>query len=170
MIGLLWPCDAKCDGKKSNVLWDLKFTTLYISLLIYVKVFSIPQGSKAALHLSNANVDSALSPLPFKILKNICKTNGKIFCNKCYSVQNKLSNNNYNRSISSFHYFLLYRAVLSIKHAFSVYVHNNVEDRVPSKYMHIILLSIVKVVSEVQYCTVWAVIYVHGLYVLHGPT
>ena len=95
--------------KTRYVLWDLKFTTLYISLLIYVKVFSIPQaqGSKAALHLRNANVDSALSPLPFKILKNICKTNGKIFCNKCYSVQNKLSNNNYNRSISSFHYFLL---------------------------------------------------------------
>ena len=56
-------------AKKSNLLWDLKFTTLYISFLIYVKVFSIPQGSKAALHLSNANVDSALSPLPFKILK-----------------------------------------------------------------------------------------------------
>ena len=48
--------------------------------------------------------------------------------------------------------FYYTRAVLSIKHAFSVYVHNIVEDWVPSKYMHIILLSIVKVVSEVQYC------------------
>ena len=33
--------------------------------------------------------------------------------------------------------FYYTRAVLSIKHAFSVYVHNNVEDRVPSsKYIH----------------------------------
>ena len=134
------------------------------------KFFQFPKVQKLLFTLAMLML-TQLYPLSLsKFLKNICKTNGKIFCNKCYSVQNKLSNNNYNRSISSFHYFLLYRAVLSIKHAFSVYVHNNVEDRVPSKYMHIILLSIVKVVSEVQYCTVWAVIYVHGLYVLHGPT
>jgi hypothetical protein len=58
----------------------LKFTTLYISLLIYVKVFSIPQGSKAALLTSVMLMLTQLYPLSLsKFLKTFAKQMAKYF-------------------------------------------------------------------------------------------
>ena len=93
------------------------------------KFFQFPKVQKLSFTLvsTNANVDSALSPLPSKFL-NICKEMAKYFAtNVTQCKKNSVTTTIIVPLVVSITFYYT-RAVLSIKHAFSVYVHNIVED------------------------------------------
>ena len=93
-----------------------------------------------------------------KFLKTFAKQMAKYFATNVTQCKKKLRNNNYNRSISSFHYFLLLQSSTFHKTCFfCVYI---IMLRIEFQVNTCILYYFPLWKWSVKYNTVWAVIYV----------
>mgnify|MGYP006903923903 CR=1 FL=1 len=130
------------------------------------KFFQFPKVQKLSFTLvsTNANVDSALSPLSSKFL-NICKEMAKYFATNVTQCKKKLCNNNYNRSISSFHYFLLYKRTTYFPWNMLFLCMYIILLRIEFQVNTCILYYFPLWKWSVKYNTAWAVIYVQPWFV-----